>query len=251
MANDRVEATLLIAVHNEEGNLCPIVDEIIGAFAGWTYEILFVDDGSTDGTAAELNRLKQSFPFIRIVTHLERCGKSTALVTGGRFANYPWIATMDGDGQDEPRDAVTMLEVAARAEQEGTAHFLCVCGHRQNRKDTTIKRISSRIANSVRRSVLKDDTPDTACGLKVFRREDFLTIPHFTNMHRFFPALFVRSGGRTVSVKVNNRPRQRGISKYGFHNRLWVGIADMFGVMWLLRRPANPRVVEKREPHAG
>lgn len=251
MSDMTVEATLVIPVHNEEGNLSLIVNEINGAFTGWTYEILFVDDGSTDGTAEEMKRLKERFPFVKIVTHSVRCGKSTALVTGGRFANYPWIATMDGDGQDDPRDAVTMLEVAARAEKEGTDHFLCVCGHRQNRKDTTVKRISSRIANGVRRRVLKDDTPDTACGLKVFRREDFLTIPHFTNMHRFFPALFVRSGGRTVSVKVNNRPRQRGISKYGFHNRLWVGILDMCGVMWLMRRPANPRVIEDGKLNAG
>jgi dolichol-phosphate mannosyltransferase len=241
----KVEATLVIPVHNEEGNLAPIVDEIRRAFAGWGYEILFVNDGSIDGTAVELKQLKGQYPFVSIVTHGERCGKSTALVTGGLHAIYPWISTMDGDGQDDPNDVVSMLQVAAKAQQEGTDRFLCVCGHRQNRKDTFLKRISSRVANNVRRRVLKDDTPDTACGLKVFRKEDFLTIPHFTNMHRFFPALFVRSGGRTISVKVNNRPRHHGISKYGFHNRLWVGIVDMFGVMWLMRRPANPKIAQE------
>ena len=245
MSEQKVEATLVIPVHNEEGNLTPIVDEIRSAFAGWTYEILFVNDGSTDGTAAELKLLKKRYPFVSLATHAERCGKSTALVTGGRNAIYPWLATMDGDGQDDPRDVVSMLQVAAKAQQEGADLFLCICGHRQNRKDTTLKRISSKVANSVRRRLLKDDTPDTACGLKAFRRDDFLVIPHFRNMHRFFPALFVRSGGRTISVRVTNRPRQHGITKYGFHNRLWVGIVDMFGVMWLLRRPANPRIIQE------
>ena len=242
--NRQVAATILIPVLNEAGNLAPIVDEIVSAFAGWTYEILFVNDGSTDGTAAELRQLQECHAFITVVTHASRCGKSTALVTGARRAKYPWLATMDGDGQDDPRDVVAMLQAAAMAEQEGTERFLCICGRRINRQDTTLKRISSKIANRVRRSLLNDNTPDTGCGLKAFRRDDFLTIPHFTNMHRFFPALFIRSGGRTVSVPVTNRPRQCGVSKYGFHNRLWVGIVDMFGVMWLLQRPTNREIIQ-------
>jgi dolichol-phosphate mannosyltransferase len=243
VSDQKVEVTVVIPVYNEEGNLAPLVDEIRKAFGDWTYEILFVNDGSIDGTAVELKELKKRFPFVSFVTHAKRFGKSAALVTGARHAIYPWLATMDGDGQDDPGDVVSMLQVAARAQQEGADRFLCVCGHRQNRNDTAFKRISSKVANNVRRRLLKDDTPDTACGLKVFKKDDFLTIPHFTNMHRFFPALFVRSGGRTISVKVKNRPRQHGISKYGFHNRLWVGIVDMFGVMWLLRRPVNPKIV--------
>ena len=240
MNEQKLEVTLLIPVFNEEGNLAPIVDEIREAFAGWTYEILFIDDGSTDGTAAELKQLKERYSGISLVTHAECRGKSAALVSGGIMARYPWLATMDGDGQDDPADVVSMLREAAKAQQAGSDRFLCVCGHRRNRKDTVLKRISSRVANNVRGRLLKDDTPDTGCGLKVFRKEDFLTIPRFRNMHRFFPALFIRSGGRSVSVKVTNRPRRHGISKYGFHNRLWVGIIDMLGVMWLLRRPLNP-----------
>jgi len=238
-----VEATVVIAVHNEEGNLIPLMEEIKGAFSGWSYEILFVDDGSVDGSAAEIRQLKDRYPdTVTLVTHAERCGKSTALVTGGRAARYPWLGTMDGDGQDDPKDLAAMLRVAARAQQEGSDHFLCVCGHRVSRKDFLLKRIASKTANRVRRSLLRDDTPDTACGLKVFRRDDFLQIPHFNNMHRFFPALFMRSGGRTVSVPVTNRPRRLGQSKYGIHNRLWVGIIDMLGVAWLQRRPTNSKI---------
>lgn len=244
MNDHMVFTTILIPVLNEAGNLVPIVDEIINAFSGCTFEIMFIDDGSTDDTATELELLQKQHSFVTVVTHYSRYGKSTALVTGARHAKYPWLATMDGDGQDNPIDVVRMLQAATAAEQDGTDHFLCICGHRQNRQDTVLKRISSRIANRVRRTLLNDNTPDTGCGLKAFRRDDFLTIPHFTNMHRFFPALFIRSGGRTISVPVTNRPRQCGISKYGFHNRLWVGIVDMFGVMWLLHRPVNQDIVK-------
>ena len=156
-----------------------------------------------------------------------------------RAAHGTWIATLDGDGQNDPADIPALL---ARAQAGGQAPFL-VAGHRTRRQDSRVKKLSSRAANAIRARMLRDATPDTGCGLKVFERAAFLDLPAFDHMHRFLPALFIRAGGQVVSVPVGHRPRTRGASKYGTLDRLWVGIFDLIGVAWLQRRWHRPDVM--------
>ncbi len=249
-----MDLSVVVPVHNEAGNILPLIGEIRAALDGrLDYEILYVDDGSTDSTGEELLTAAQDCPQLRILRHVRACGQSTAVVTGVRHARAPWIATLDGDGQNDPADIPSLYARRGEAEadkaaggDQAQAPLLCVCGYRRKRRDTWFKRLSSRIANGVRSRLLGDDTPDTGCGLKLFSRDDFLRLPYFDHMHRFLPALFLRAGGRVVSVEVNHRPRQAGRSKYGLHNRLWVGIVDMFGVMWLQRRARVPVITEVR-----
>ena len=200
------------------------------------YEIVVVDDGSTDATGERLAELARATPCLRSVRHPASRGQSFAIATGVKAARGAWIATLDGDGQNDPADIPKLL--ALRVEGEGAAASgpLLVAGYRKKRRDTWLKRVSSRVANAVRGRLLGDRTPDTGCGLKVFEREAFLALPHFDHMHRFLPALFIRAGGSVVSVEVGHRPRARGASHYGMWNRLWVGIGDMLGVWWLIRR---------------
>jgi dolichol-phosphate mannosyltransferase len=164
---------------------------------------------------------------------------------GVRYSIAPWIATLDGDGQNDPADITRLF---ARVRGVGSGKPACICGWRRKRRDTLIKRISSTVANQVRSRLLRDNTPDTGCGLKVFSREAFLLLPYFDHMHRFLPSLFLRGGFTIESIEVNHRPRNRGKSKYGLHNRLWAGIIDLLGVYWLLRRTSLPEVVEDRLP---
>lgn len=237
------QLSVVIPVHNEIENILPVTGEIVTAMGeAIDYEIVFVDDGSSDATARAVGEAAARWPRVRLESHVRRAGKSTALITGIGAARGPWIATMDGDGQNDPADAVALYRAATRAAGSGP---LIVAGARRRRRDTWLKRVSSRIANRVRARVLGDATPDTGCGLKVFRRADFLALPRFENMHRFLPALFLMHGGRTLSVPVADRPRAAGRSKYGFHNRLWVGIADLFGVWWLKRRALPPAAAEE------
>jgi dolichol-phosphate mannosyltransferase len=236
----RVDASVVIPVCNEQDNVLPLAQEIHAALRGrYTFETIFVDDGSTDGTAkAVLAARAQGMPEIRLIRHAVRSGQSTAVATGVREARAPWIATLDGDGQNDPADIPNLLAAAC----SGAAPQLrLVMGNRTTRRDTWLRRMSSRVANGVRGWMLKDGTPDTGCGIKVFDRAVFMDMPRFNHMHRFMPALFQREGYAVVSVPVNHRERTRGTSKYGLHNRLWVGIVDMFGVMWLMRR-ASPRI---------
>ena len=177
-------------------------------------------------------------PEIRLIRHAVRSGQSAAVATGVRRAGAPWIATLDGDGQNDPADIPKLLDTAL---QSKSARLRLVMGNRTTRRDTWLRRLSSRVANGVRGGLLKDGTPDTGCGIKVFDRAVFMDMPRFNHMHRFMPALFQREGFDVVSVPVNHRERTRGKSKYGLNNRLWVGIVDLFGVMWLIRR-ASPRV---------
>lgn len=239
-----MEVSLVIPVHNEEENIEPLLAEIQTALDGINYEVIYVDDGSTDNTLLRLQNAAKSMPSLRIVRHERSCGQSTAVLTGVRHASAPWIATLDGDGQNDPANIPKMLAEAKRGTGAGEKPLLCVCGYRRTRRDTWLKRLSSRIANRVRSALLKDDTPDTGCGLKVFLREEFLALPYFDHMHRFLPALFLRSGGAIVSVEVNHRERTRGVSKYGLFNRLWVGIVDICGVAWLQRRSRVPKIIE-------
>jgi dolichol-phosphate mannosyltransferase len=235
-----MELSVVVPVKNEAENIAPLVAEIRAALDGVTaYEIVYVDDGSTDGTAAELARAGAGLPRLRVLRHGSSCGQSAAIRTGVKAARGEWIATIDGDGQNDPADIPRLLAMAREA---GIATL--IAGWRQKRKDTGWKRFSSRVANGVRSRLLRDATPDTGCGLKVFRREMFLDLPYFDHMHRFLPALVQRAGGRTVSVPVNHRPRARGVSNYGTLDRLLVGIVDLFGVMWLVRRSSRPVVRE-------
>jgi dolichol-phosphate mannosyltransferase len=235
--------SVVVPVKNEAENIEPLIREIVAAVSTLAdYEIVYVDDGSTDATLAELKRLAAELPQLKIVRHQASCGQSTAITSGSLAARFDWIATLDGDGQNDPADIPALLARLRAARPEENLHMLA--GWRANRRDTWFRRFSSRVANGVRSNLLKDATPDTGCGLKVFSRATFLRLPYFDHMHRFLPALVQRHGGRVESVVVNHRPRERGTSKYGLHNRLWVGIVDLFGVMWLIRRARKPVVLD-------
>jgi dolichol-phosphate mannosyltransferase len=238
-----MELSVVVPVHNEVENLEPLLKEIGQALDGLCdYEIVYVDDGSTDSTLAQLKALAQSLPRLRVLHHLKGCGQSTAVLTGIRAARGRSIATLDGDGQNDPADIPRLLEALSELQKEDPKAM--VAGYRKTRKDTGWRKLSSRVANTIRAGLLGDATPDTGCGLKVFPRELFLVLPYFDHMHRFLPALVQRAGGRVISVEVNHRPRLAGRSKYGTWHRAWVGLVDLFGVMWLKRRAHVPDVEE-------
>src|SRR5687767_6399213 len=229
-----VSLSVVVPVCNEAENVEPLAREIDAALAHVPHEMIFVDDGSTDDTAKILAALKSALPELRVLRHSFRSGQSAAVASGVRAARAPWIATLDGDGQNDPADIPKLLAEQAKFENRGVLLFM---GNRKaSRKDSAFRKLQSSIANGVRSSLLGDGTPDTGCGIKLFSREMFLELPRFDHMHRFLPALFQRHGSRVVSVPVSHRPRTRGASKYGMLNRLWVGIVDIAGVMWLRRR---------------
>lgn len=237
--------SVVIPARNEAGNLPVLFDEIRRALDGrLPFEIVCVDDGSDDETPSELKGLLKQSGDLRVIRHDASCGQSTAVLSGVRASRAPLIATLDGDGQNDPADIPALLD--AWDAQRGDNPLLII-GHRTARHDTWLRRLSSRIANGVRGWLLGDRTPDSGCGLKVFRRADYLNLPYFDHMHRFTPALILRDGGRAVSVPVGHRPRREGKSKYGLHNRLWVGIVDLFGVRWLMRRSRRPGDVQELE----
>lgn len=235
------ELSVVVPVKNEAGNIAPLVAEIEQALAGRAFEIVYVDDGSTDATAAELAELAAGRPHLRIVRHAGSCGQSAAVRSGARHARAPLIATLDGDGQNDPAFLPALL---AAMEAAGPGCGL-VQGQRVGRKDTGFKRFQSRVANRVRDAILKDGTRDSGCGLKLMRREVYLALPYFDALHRFTPALIRREGFMIAHVDVKDRPRGQGVSKYRFFDRLWVGIVDLAGVRWLLKR--RRRVPEARE----
>jgi dolichol-phosphate mannosyltransferase len=236
-----MELSVVIPVLNEADSIGLLVDEVCSCLdAALDYEVVVVDDGSTDNTPEVLLASRRQHPRLRVLRHHSRCGQSAAVASGVQAAQAPLIATLDGDGQNDPVDILNLY----RAMDESPDDTLLVAGYRRQRRDTWLKRVSSRIANKVRAGMLKDATPDTGCGLKVFSRTTFLALPQFDHMHRFLPALVQRLGGTVLSVEVHHRPRQRGTSKYGLHNRLWVGIVDMLGVRWLQRRGFRPDVTE-------
>ncbi len=238
--------SVVVPVHDEQDNIGPLIEEIRVALDGMTggYEIVVVDDGSRDGTAEELRKLAR--PGLVVVRHRTNCGQSAALFSGVRMARGAWIATLDGDGQNDPADIPRLWRFLG---ETGDPDLKMVAGHRKRRRDTWIKRASSRVANRVRGWLLGDRTPDTGCGLKLFERDAFLRMPHFDHFHRFLPALMQQQGGRVTSVEVTHRERRSGRSHYGLNNRLWVGIVDLVGVLWLKRRSGrwHPSVVEIAE----
>jgi len=242
-----MDLSVVIPVKNEAENVAPLVGEIRGALDGFIgYEILFIDDGSDDATAAEILRLAAETPGLRLLRHAQSCGQSAALRTGVRAARAAWVATLDGDGQNDPAFLPSFFNLLERDPAIGL-----VAGQRVGRKDTGFKRLQSRIANRVRKMVLRDGTRDTGCGLKAFRREVFLALPYFDGLHRFLPALVRREGYDIGYVDVVDRPRRAGRSNYGMWDRLWVGILDLLGVWWLIRRRRQvPQVLEVKR-HAG
>lgn len=229
-------------MYNEVDNVEPFIIEIDQSLKDkvLNYEIIAVDDGSTDGTHEKLSMLIDKISTLQIVTHDGNFGQSAATLSGIRAAKNAWIITMDGDAQNDPHDIPLLLK---QLESELTnGQPLLIAGNRKKRHDSFMRKLSSRIGNGVRQMILKDDCGDTGCSLKLFSREVFLQMPHFNHMHRFIPSLIKRAGGRIINVPVNHRPRTRGTSKYGVMNRLWVGIVDLFGVRWLMSRSCNPRI---------
>lgn len=229
-----VDFSVVVPVCNEAENVEPLAREIEAAMGGRSYEMIFIDDGSTDDTAKILNQLKSSLPALRVLRHSFRSGQSAAVASGVRGARAPWVATLDGDGQNDPADIPKLI--AARDLTTNLGVQLFIGNRKASRKDTAFRKLQSTIANGVRGSLLGDGTPDTGCGIKLFSRQVFMELPRFDHMHRFLPALFQRQGSRVISVPVSHRPRLRGTSKYGMLNRLWVGVVDIAGVMWLRRR---------------
>lgn len=234
---DGVLLSVIVPVFNERENVRPLVGEIVSAIDGrFPYEIVYVDDGSDDGTGKVLEQLAASTSLkLRVVTHAVRQGQSAAIVSGVASASGAWIATLDGDGQNVPGDIPALLAAVTRA-RDSDPNVVCVAGIRVGRRDSFVRKVSSRIANAVRQTILRDGVPDTGCGLKIFRRDAFQALPHFNHLHRFIPAIFQCYGGTVITHPVSHRPRMAGTSKYGISNRLFVGIADLAGVCWLRRR---------------
>jgi dolichol-phosphate mannosyltransferase len=243
-----MDLSIVIPVRNEAENIAPLVGEIRTALAGrLAYEIVYVDDGSDDATVAEIMRLVAGSSDLRVLRHARSYGQSAAIRSGVAASRADWIATLDGDGQNDPADIPTLWRLAREAPARPP---LLIAGRRRRRQDGWSKRAASRIANAVRRRLLGDDTADTGCGLKLLPRALFLELPVFDHMHRFMPALVLRAGGKVCSVSVNHRPRRCGISKYGVVDRLGVGIVDLFGVLWLQRRPIRPLLLSEASPAA-
>ena len=237
--------SIVVPVLNEVENIAPLIAEIRSALANLgPFEIIYVDDGSIDATPQALKRELEHCPELVIVRHSAVSGQSAAIRTGVISARAPVIVTIDGDGQNDPADIPILL--ATYFELQDRANLMII-GHRTQRKDVWGKRISSRVANAVRSILLGDETPDTGCGLKIIPREAFLAMPAFDHMHRFLPALMIGQGGRVVSIMVNHRPRMRGQSNYGVFDRLFVGIIDLFGVLWLKHRALQVRHKIKKE----
>jgi dolichol-phosphate mannosyltransferase len=239
--NEAVRISVVVPVKDEAGNVVPLAREIAAAMNSEAYEMIFVDDGSSDSTAAELLRLKPELP-LRVISHGRNLGQSRALRTGVRAARADIVVMLDGDGQNDPAD-IPALVAAFRAGADDPS-FAMMAGERRQRQDNWKKRAASRLANRIRRRLLNDHAKDTGCGLKAFRRESFLTLPYFDHMHRYLISLMLREGYRVEFLPVNHRPRGAGRSKYGVWDRLAVGVSDLAGVMWLNRRyrgPAHPK----------
>ncbi|MBC7991600.1 MAG: glycosyltransferase family 2 protein [Luteimonas sp.] len=236
--------SVVVPVFNEQNNVAPLVREIVavlrGRADGGAFEIVYVDDQSRDGTHDVLVRLKSEIPELRVLRHTTQSGQSTAIRNGVKAARGAWIATLDGDGQNDPADIPKLL--AAR--DAATPDTKMIAGWRVHRQDSGSKRWASKWANKIRARMLRDDTPDTGCGTKLFERAAFLDLPYFDHMHRYLPALMQRAGWRTISVPVNHRARATGTSKYNNLNRALVGIRDLRGVVWLIRRNKRTDIQE-------
>ena len=244
-AEQRPELSVVVPVHNEAGNIHSLAREIVNAITGVaSFEIVYVDDGSSDATLESLTAARQYAPMLRVLRHARSMGQSTALRTGVLAARGLWIATLDGDGQNDPADIPALLARARDLARQRGDNAVLIAGWRNKRRDGWYTRWQSKVANALRARLLRDGTPDTGCGLKVYARELFVALPYFDHMHRFMPALVKHAGGEVHSVPVNHRPRTRGRSHYGLFNRLGAGIVDTAGVMWLARRARLPDTLE-------
>jgi dolichol-phosphate mannosyltransferase len=230
--NGDPEISVVVPVRNEAGNIASLVAEIAAALHGRAFEIVYVNDGSSDATEQELRGLMAQAPWLRQIRHEKSCGQSAAVRTGVAMAHAPVVVTIDGDGQNDP----AFIPALTAALEAGAPRIGLVAGQRLGRKTSGFKKLQSRIANGVRNAVLKDGTRDTGCGLKAFRRDVFLALPYFDGLHRFLPALVRRDGFDIGYVDVIDRPRRHGVSNYGFWDRLWIGLIDLAGVWWLIRR---------------
>ena len=238
--------SVVVPVYNEQDNIAPLVGEIVSALRGRIdFEIVYVDDLSRDGTLDVLKQLQAQVPELRVIRHLANSGQSTAIRNGVKAANASWIATLDGDGQNDPADIPKLL---AERDQAGP-EVKMFSGWRVQRQDSGSKRWASKWANAIRARMLGDATPDTGCGIKLFERATFLDLPYFDHMHRYLPALVQRAGWKTVSVPVNHRHRTSGVSKYNNLNRALLGIRDLRGVAWLITR-SRRTAVEEIDPSA-
>jgi len=236
--------SVVVPVRNEEQNIAPLIDEIDTALGKqWSYEIIYVNDGSSDATGERLLELMKTRSNLRQIRHEKSAGQSAAVRSGVRAARGSIVVTLDGDGQNNP----AFLPALILAIEQGGGRIGLAAGQRVGRQDTAFKKWQSRIANTVRNAILKDGTRDTGCGLKGFRREVFLALPYFDGLHRFLPALVRREGFEIVYVDVIDRPRRSGVSNYGFFDRLWVGLMDLAGVWWLIhRKKSRPVPTEVR-----
>jgi len=235
-----VAVSIVVPVRNEADNIAPLIAEIAAALDGrWAYEIVYVNDGSTDATGERLSAIMAQRPNLRQLRHTVSSGQSAAVRSGVRAARGAIVATLDGDGQNDP----AFLPNLIAAVESGNGRVGLAAGQRVGRKDTGFKKLQSRIANAVRGIILRDGTRDTGCGLKAFPREVFLAMPYFDGLHRFLPALVRREGLAIAYVDVVDRPRHSGVSNYGFFDRLWIGIMDLGGVWWLIRRKKPTPVV--------
>ena len=235
------DLSVVVPVFNERDNIPPLLAEIAAALRGRAdFEIVYVDDASRDDSLDVLRNAKSAYPELRVVHHVSQSGQSTAIRNGVKAARGAWIATLDGDGQNDPADIPKLL--AERGKSDPNVKLFA--GWRVNRQDSASKRFGSRFANAIRRRLLRDETPDTGCGIKLFERAAFLDLPYFDHMHRYLPALMQRAGWQVKSVPVNHRPRGMGVSKYNNLGRALVGIADLRGVGWLIKRSKRTAVEE-------
>jgi dolichol-phosphate mannosyltransferase len=241
MIEQTPDISVVVPVHDEEGAAGPLAREIAAAFAGRSYEMVFVDDASKDGTLAELRGLMAELPALRVLSHASNAGQSRAVRTGVLAARGPIVVTLDGDGQNPPVDAPRLADLLAGS----PPNVALVGGVRASRQDSEAKRWASRWANRIRKRLLSDDADDTGCGLKAFRREVFLRLPYFDHIHRYLPALMIREGYENRYLEVGHRHRETGRSKYTNWGRLVASFSDLLGVMWLKSRSRRPGAVSE------
>ncbi|MEM8633728.1 MAG: glycosyltransferase family 2 protein [Pseudomonadota bacterium] len=253
MTDTRPDISILIPFYNEAGNVIPVIEEVHTALSGISFEVIAVNDASTDSTASDISQAEERWPnTLRSQTHVYRAGKSAALITGLRLVRADWVQLLDGDGQNDPADTRRVWE-AHLANNEfrdfeigsSPVRLGLIAGRRTSRNDSGFKWVQSRIANGIRKFALGDDATDSGCGWKLLKTEAFRELPYFGSMHRFLPALVKRAGWAVIEEPVNDRPRLKGQSKYGFLGRAGAGIVDLVGVMWLIRR-GKPGLAQER-----
>ncbi len=239
------DISIVIPIYNEQDNIIKLIREVRASLEKKiNYEIIIVNDGSDDKTYEVVNKIKKNNKNITIISHKKNYGQSIGLRTGIIEANSEYIVTLDGDGQNDPRDILKLIKSF-----DTNVNYMMVIGNRVNRIDTAAKKVASRLAFQIRKLLLKDTTPDTGCAIKVFRKKDFLQLPFFNHIHRFLPFLFNTFGGKVISIPVNHRSRISGISKYSNFQRFLVGINDLYGVIWLRKRSVWP-ILKKRDKHS-